>query len=102
VQQCPDVRVAQRLTQEFMRLVRERDHAALASWRATARASGLPEMVEFAKGIIRDQASVNAALEYQWSNGQTEAQVLQLKAVRRQMHGRGGFALVRRRVVQAI
>jgi len=45
---------------------------------------------------------VNAALQYRWSNGQTEAQVLQLKAVRRQMRGRGGFALVRRRVVTAL
>lgn len=102
VQQCPDVRVAQHLTREFMRLVGERDHAALAPWLAAACASGLPEVVEFAKGIIRDRAAVEAALEYAWSNGQTEAQVLQLNAVRRQMRGRGGFALVRRRVVQAV
>jgi transposase len=60
------------------------------------------EVVAFAHERIRDRAAVEAALQYRWSNGQTEAQVLQLKAVRRQMRDRGGCALVRRRVVQAV
>jgi transposase len=60
-----------------------------------------PEIGEFAKGIVRDRAAVEAALRLRWSNGQTEAQVLQLKTLRRQMHGGGGFSLVRRRVVKA-
>lgn len=102
VQRCPEVRDAQRLTVEFLRLVREQDHAAFAPWLVAAEASGLPEVVEFAKGLLRDRAAVEAALQYRWSNGQTEAHVLQLKAVRRQMRGRGGFALVRRRVVQGV
>ncbi len=95
------MRVAQGLIVEFVRLVRELDRPALAPWLAAVDASGLPEVVEFAKGIVRDRAAVEAALQYRWSNGQTEAQVLQLKTVRRQMRGRGGFTLVRRRVVQA-
>jgi transposase len=100
-QHCPEVRVAQHLIVEFLRLVREHDPAALGPWLTAAEASGLVELEEFAKGLIRDRAAVEAALRYRWSNGQTEAQVLQLKAVRRQMRGRGGFALVRRRVVKA-
>ena len=100
-QLCPEVRVAQRLILEFLRLVRARDQAALAPWLAAVSASGLAELVEFAKGLVRDRAAVEAALQYHWSNGQTEAQVLQLKTLRRQMHGRGSFALVRRRVVKA-
>ena len=100
-ERCPAVLVGQRLTTDFQRLVRERDHAALAPWLVAADASGLPEFVEFAKGIERDRAAVEAALTTEWSNGQTEARVLQLKAVRRQMRGRGSFALVRRRVVTA-
>ncbi len=71
-ERAPAVLTGQRLAVEFRRLVCERDHAAVA-----------------------------AALTLEWSNGQTEARVLQLKAVRRQMRGRGGFALVRRRVVTA-
>lgn len=96
-----EILVGQRLTGEFLRLVRERDETALAPWLATTATSGLTDLVEFAKGIERDRAAVEAALTTPWSNGQTEARVLQLKAVRRQMRGRGGLALVRRRVVAA-
>jgi len=102
LEECaPALRTGQRLTREFLRLVRERDEAALAPWLATAEASGLADFVEFAKGVERDRAAVTAALTTPWNNGQTEARVLQLKAVRRQMRGRGGLALVRRRVVAA-
>lgn len=72
----------------------EREHqAAGASW--------LPEFVDFVRGIERDRAAVEAALMTEWSNEQTEARVLQRKAVRRQVCGRGGFALVLCRVVTA-
>jgi len=99
-QDCPAIVAAEQLTREFGRLLRERDQSALAPWLAAATTSGLPEFGELARGIERDRAAVEAALQYAWSNGQTEAQVLQLKALRRQMRGRGGFALVRRRVVR--
>lgn len=98
---APEILLGRCLTAEFLRLVRERDDAALVPWLATAATSGLADLVEFAKGIERDRAAVEAALTTPWSNGQTEARVLQLKAVRRQMRGRGSLALVRRRVVKA-
>ncbi|HEX2186647.1 MAG TPA: transposase [Chloroflexota bacterium] len=72
----------------------------MAPWLAAAATSGVAELREFAAGIERDRAAVENALIYEWSNGQTEAQVLQLKGVRRQMRGRGGFELLRRRVVK--
>jgi transposase len=65
-----------------------------------AEACGVAEFRELAAGMARDRAAVEAALRHDWSNGRTEAQVLQLKAVRRQMRGRGGFELLRRRVVK--
>lgn len=100
-ERAPELLLGQRLTAEFLRLVRERDETALAPWLATAATSGLADLVEFARGIERDRAAVAAALTTPWNNGQTEARVLQLKAVRRQMRGRGSLALVRRRVVAA-
>ncbi len=100
-QACPEVLAAQRLTREFNRLVRERDQGALAPWLTAAQTSAVPEFGELAKGFVRDHAAVEAALQYAWSSGQVEAQVLQVKALRRQMRGRGSFALVRRRVVKA-
>jgi transposase len=97
---CPAIAAARDLTAEFGRLVRERDLPALAPWLAAARASELAEFREFALGIERDRAAMENALQYQWSNGPTEAQVLQVKRVRRQMQGRGKLDLLRRRVIQ--
>jgi hypothetical protein len=101
-QTCPEVEVAQQLVLEFLRLVRERDQTALGGWLEAVETSGIREVVEFGKGVVRDRAAVEAALAHAWSKGQTDAQVLQLKTVRRQMHGRGGFELVRRRVVKSM
>lgn len=101
VQACPEVLAAQRLTRECNRLVRERDQGAVVPWLTAAQTSAVPEFGELAKGFVRDHAAVEAALQYAWSSGQVEAQVLQVKALRRQMRGRGSFALVRRRVAKA-
>lgn len=62
-QLCPDVLIAQGLIVAFTRLVRERDDVALSPWLAAAAAGGLPELVEFATGIVRDRAAVAAAAE---------------------------------------
>ena len=48
----PEVLVAQQLVLGFLQLLREREAKALEPWIATARKSGLPELVEFATGII--------------------------------------------------
>lgn len=46
-------------------------------------------------------AAVEAGLTLEWSNGQTEGQVHRLKLLKRQMYGRAGFELLRRRVLAA-
>jgi transposase len=79
---------AQALAAEFCRLVRERDHPALAPWLRDARGSGLPEAREFAIVLERDLAAVENALRYQRSNGVTEGHVNRLKLVKRSMYGR--------------
>ncbi len=99
---CPDVVVAQRLIVEFIQLVRTRDDAALPPWLAAAEASGLPELREFAKGIVRDRAAVTAALQYRWSNGVTEGHVNRLKMIKRTSYGRASFALLRQRVLAQV
>ncbi|HEU4405988.1 MAG TPA: ISL3 family transposase [Polyangiaceae bacterium] len=86
---------------EFARLVRERDVAALAPWFERAEASSLAEFRDFAAGLRRDEAAVEAALRYEWSNGQTEGQVNKLKLLKRQGYGRGSVALLRQRLLLA-
>lgn len=69
---CPEVIVAEALAQQFRQMVRTRDAPALTIWLASATQSGSVEFREFALGLRRDQAAVQAALTLKWSNGQTE------------------------------
>ena len=53
-----------------------------------------------AVGIKKDQAAVEAGLSLPWNNGAVEGSVNRLKMIKRQMYGRAGFALLRRRVLE--
>ena len=100
-QRCPDADGARGLARGFVTMVRARDQAALAPWVEAAERSDLPELRGFAAGLRRDWAAVTAGLELPWSNGQTEGQVNRLKLLKRQMFGRAGFDLLRRRLLLA-
>jgi transposase len=88
------------LAQTFCRLVRERDDAGLGRWLEEARDSGPAEFRKFAAGIERDRAAVEAALQMNWSNGQTEGQITKLKLLKRQAYGRAGLTLLRARLLR--
>ena len=47
----------------------------------------------------KDYAAVRAALTEPWSNGQAQGQIKRLKTIKRQMYGRAGFELLRKRVL---
>lgn len=98
---CPETAVARQLAQSFQTLLRTRNLAALAPWLAEAEACALPEFREFATGLCRDRAAVEAALTQTWSSGQVEGRVNKLKLIKRAMFGRAGFELLRRRVLRA-
>jgi transposase len=75
--------------------------AELEAWLADTRTSGVRAMETFAAGLEQDGAAVRAALTTPWSNGQAEGQVTRLKLLKRQMYGRAGFDLLRRRTLLA-
>ncbi len=98
---CPAIRSARPHAQRFARLIRTRDDTGLVSWLTQAEACDVAEVRDFAAGIRRDQAAVQAALDYAWSSGQVEGQVNRLKLVKRSMYGRAGLSLLRRRFLLA-
>jgi transposase len=98
---CPEVATAYPLAQEFMRLIRERDGAGLDGWLADVQASGVRELKQFAKSLLRDEAAVRGALDTAWSTGQVEGQINRLKLVKRTMYGRGSVELLRQRMLNA-
>ncbi len=96
---CPEVVTVRTLTIEFIRMVRERDGAALGPWLEATEHSGIQELAGLARGLRQDLAAVLAALSTEWSAGQTEGNINRLKLLKRQMYGRAGFDLLRKRVL---
>ena len=94
-----EVAAAEHMAQAFRDLFRDRKADGLDPWLNNAQASGIPELQGFAAGIQRDHDAVVAGIEEVWSNGQVEGQVHRLKLLKRQMYGRSGFRLLRRRVL---
>lgn len=98
-EQCPQIAQAQDLLLAFRTLVTEPCPGQLDHWLDQCFQSGISELVGFAQGLRRDYAAVKAALCYNWSQGPVEGHINRLKTIKRQMYGRAGFALLRRRVL---
>jgi len=96
-----ELQTVKTLADEFIRIVGTRDQAALDAWMQQVDDSGVGEFRQFACVLRRDLAAVEAALTYEWSNGQTEGQINRLKLLKRQMYGRASLSLLRRRFLQA-
>lgn len=71
----------------------------LGPWLDQCIRSGIAERVGFAQGLRGDDAAVTAALRDDWSQGPVEGHINRLKTIKRQLYGREGFALLRRRVL---
>ena len=84
---------------DFRSMVRDRDVTRLAGWMTRAKESGIEVLNGFVRGLELDRKAVEAALQYAWNNGPTEGHVNRLKTIKRQMYGRAGFELLRRRVL---
>jgi transposase len=95
----PEIAAMHDLVGEFRTLLRGRREEDLVKWTDHAISSGLPEMQRFCETLRRDQSAILAAIRLPWSNGQVEGQVHRLKLIKRQMYGRAGFLLLKRRVL---
>ena len=95
----PQIAAAEQLAQQFRQTFRDKSAEALNVWLGKSAASEIPELERFAAGIERDYDAVTAAVLQPWSNGPVEGHVHRLKLLKRQMYGRGGFSLLRRRVL---
>jgi transposase len=63
-----------------------------------ARAAGLPGIASFAKGLEHDFDAVTLGLTTRWSSGPVGGRVNHIM-IKRQMSGRGGLPLLRKRVL---
>ncbi|WP_331773677.1 hypothetical protein OG948_58315 (plasmid) [Embleya sp. NBC_00888] len=58
-------------------------------------------LVSFVNGIVSDLRAVEAGLSLPFSSGAVEGQVNRIKMLKRQMFGRAGLDLLRKRVLLA-
>lgn len=96
--EAPALAEVRDLARGFAALVRKKGTGTLDGWLAAA--AGTP-LGGFAEGLGKDLAAVRAALETPWSTGPVEGQISRLKTIKRTMHGRAGFDLLRSRVLHA-
>lgn len=89
------------LAQSFARLIRKRQPEEFEAWLEQALQSKIAAFVSFATSLQEDFAAVQAAMELSVSNGQVEGQINRLKLLKRQMYGRAGIELLRRRFLLA-
>jgi transposase len=97
---CPHLDDLARHVRSFAEMMTRRQGLlALEDWLAQAEASDLPQLRSFAHGIRRDQQAVTAGLSLPCSSAALEGNVNKIKMIKRQMYGRAGFPLLRKRVI---
>jgi len=87
------------LAQAFRQMVTQRLVEHLDDWLKIAASSPLKTVRFFGKFLQDEYRFIRAALEHEWSNGQTEGQINRLKFIKRQMYGRASFQLLRQKVL---
>jgi transposase len=92
---------AHRLTQEFAKMVRNREGEKLDGWLKEADASDAAVMQRFSAGLKKDLEAVKAGLTESWSTGPVEGFINKLKLLKRQGYGRANFDLLRARALAA-
>jgi len=83
----------------FKELLLGNDVTLLKDWMDRTLTIGISQLKSFVGGLLGDIEAVRNAIETNWSNGQVEGQVNRLKSIKRQMYGRAGFELLRRKVI---
>ena len=89
------------LAQDFAQLVRQRQSEALDLWLERAEQSQVAPFERFARSLKEDYDAVKAGVTLATSNGQVEGQINRLKMLKRQMYGRAGIKLLKRRFLLA-
>ena len=78
-----------------------RGRKLLEPWMNAALETGEPALRSFVTGLRADQDAVTNGLSLRWSSGAVEGHVNRTKMLKRQMYGRAGPDLLRRRVLLA-
>ena len=98
---CPELDALTRHVRSFATMLTDLPGESLPAWLDAVRHDELPSLHALAAGIDRDIDAVTAGLTLPWSSGAVEGHVNRIKMLKRQMFGRAGFQLLRKRVLLA-
>src|SRR5262245_54136828 len=98
LKRCPELKAAATHMRAFTELLTEHHGADPQRWTESVRADDLPALHSFTEGLLIDYDTLIAGLTLPHSNGPTEGTINKIKMLKRQMYGRAGFALLRKRI----
>ncbi len=101
-QKEPQLKMVQQLSLDFYRMLKTKNKSQLNQWFSDVIQSGLIDLQRVAAGMEADATVIYEAISSRWSNGVVEGHVNRLKMLKRQMYGRAGFALLRRRAMSPL
>jgi transposase len=99
--QCPHLDALADHVSGFAEMMVGRHGERLDSWIAGVEADDQPDLHRFVNGLRRDETAVRNGLTLAHSSGAVEGGVNRIKMIKRQMYGRAGFDLLRKRVLLA-
>lgn len=98
---CTEIAALTCHVRSFATMLTERKGERLPDWIDAVRQDDLPSLHTLAAGLERDRDAVIAGLTMSWNSGVVEGHVNRIKMLKRQMFGRAGFSLLRKRVLLA-
>jgi len=101
IRQDSRVETVYQVAQQLIGMVKERKADSLQSWLDACSGSQIVELENFAQGLQKEFSALQAALTLPYSNGPVEGVITKVKLIKRSMYGRGGFPLLRQRVLKA-
>ncbi|QJS99127.1 transposase [Streptomyces asoensis] len=98
---CPELGALTVHVSAFGKMLTQLQGDQLPQWIKAVRADDLPSLHTFVNALERGLAAVTAGLTLRWNSGVVEGHVNRIKMIKRQMYGRAGFGLLRKRVLLA-
>jgi transposase len=99
LEQCPELRATAGHVRAFGEMLTHLRGHELPEWITAVRADDLPGLSGFGAGLEADLDAVTRGLTTRWNSGPVEGRVNHIKMIKRQMFGRAGLPLLRKRVL---
>jgi transposase len=98
---CPHLDILAGHVTEFAKILTGLHGDRLDDWITAVHADDQPDLQSFAHGLQRDHDAVRNGLTLPWNSGAAEGTINRIKMIKRQMYGRAGYPLLRKRVLLA-